>query len=66
MIPHVSVEIQKIVIKLSADGKAFREIAVLLSIRKSVVNDITRKYRTVYGIEDRPKRQQEEHNWSHR
>lgn len=55
MARHTQIHIRERVIKFSKDGKSSREIASLLSIGKSTVNDIITKYRAGYGLEDRPR-----------
>lgn len=54
MARHTQIHIRERVIKFSKDGKSSREIASLLSIGKSTVNDIITKYHAGYGLEDRP------------
>jgi len=55
MVRHTQVQIRERVIKFSENGKCSREIASLLSIGKSTVNDIIARYRAGYGLEDRPR-----------
>lgn len=55
MARHTQIQIHERVIKFSKDGKSSREIASILSIGKSTVNDIIVKYRAVYGLKDRPR-----------
>jgi len=55
MARHTQIQIREKVIKFSDDGKSSREIASLLSIGKSTVNDIIAKYRARYGLKDRPR-----------
>jgi len=55
MARHTQIQIREKVIKFSDDGKSSREIASLLSIGKSTVNDIIAKYRAGYGLKDRPR-----------
>ncbi|KAK2575431.1 hypothetical protein KPH14_000807 [Odynerus spinipes] len=55
MVRNTSVEIRKRVIRLSAAEKRSREIASILSIGKSTVNDIIKKYRAGYSVQDRPR-----------
>lgn len=55
MARHTQIQIHERVIKFSKDGKSSREIASILSICKSTVNDIIVKYRAVYGLKDRPR-----------
>lgn len=55
MARHTQIQIRERVIKFSEEGKSSREIASLLSIGKSTVNDIIVKYRAGYGLKDRPR-----------
>lgn len=55
MARHTQIQIRERVIKFSKEGKSSREIASLLSIGKSTVNDIIVKYRCGYGLKDRPR-----------
>jgi len=53
MARHTQIQIREKIIKFSDNGKSSREIASLLSIGKSIVNDIIAKYRAGYGLKDR-------------
>lgn len=55
MARHTQIQIHERVIKFSEDRKFSREIASILSIGKSTVNDIIVKYRAGYGLKDRPR-----------
>lgn len=55
MARHTQIQIRERIIKFSEDGKSSREIASLLSIGKSIVNDIIVKYRAGYGLKDHPR-----------
>src|SRR5580765_5927910 len=56
MARNTQIQIREKVINFSEEGKSSREIALLLSIGKSTVNDIIDiKYRSGYGLKDRPR-----------
>ena len=55
MARNTQIQIRERVIKFSEEGKSSREIASLLSIGKSTLNDIIVKYRSGYGLKDRPR-----------
>lgn len=55
MSPHTAIQLRKIVVKLSREGKTSREISVLLSIGKTTVNNIINKFETTGSVADRPR-----------
>ncbi|XP_072766507.1 uncharacterized protein [Anoplolepis gracilipes] len=56
MSPHTTIQLRKVVVKLSREGKTSREIsAKLLSIGKTTVNYIINKFKTTGSVADRPR-----------
>lgn len=53
MSKRTSLDIRKVVIKLHNEGKVSREIAKILAIGKSTVNDIINKFKTTGTLEDK-------------
>lgn len=54
MAKRTSVDVREIVIKLHKEGKVSREIASVLAIGKSTVNDIIKKWKTTGTLKDNP------------
>ena len=55
MVKHVCLELREKVIKLSEEGRSSRQIATLLSIGKSTVNNLIANYRAGYGLNCKPR-----------
>ncbi|CAK9801681.1 Transposable element Tcb1 transposase [Anthophora quadrimaculata] len=55
MSPHTAIQVRKVVVKLSREGKSSREISVLLAIDKTPVNNILNKFKTTGSLADRPR-----------
>ncbi|XP_072762585.1 uncharacterized protein [Anoplolepis gracilipes] len=55
MSPHTTIQLRKVVVKLSREGKTSREISALLSIGKTTVNNIINKFKTTGSVADRPR-----------
>lgn len=53
--PRVSEAIRERTVAMSEEGKTCREIAILLKVGKSTVNDLLRKVRAGYPIQDLPR-----------
>lgn len=52
---NTSTDLRQRIVNLSQSGKSCREIATILSVGKSTVNDLLKKYRAGYGLEDLPR-----------
>lgn len=50
---RTSLDIRKVVIKLHNEGKVSREIAKILAIGKSTVNDVINKFKTTNTLKDK-------------
>lgn len=55
MSPHTAIQLRKVVVKLSKEGKSSREISALLTIGKTTVNNILNKFKTTGSVADRPR-----------
>jgi len=53
MSPHTAIQLRKVVVKLSREGKTLREISALLSIDKTTMNNIINKFKTTGSVADR-------------
>ena len=51
---RMSLNIRKIIIKLHNEGKVSREIADILAIGKSTVQDLINKWKTTSTLKDKP------------
>lgn len=52
---YTNIQVRENIIRLSNEGKSSREIALIMNVGKTTVNDLIKKFRTGDGLQDRPK-----------
>ncbi|CAK9829579.1 Transposable element Tcb1 transposase, partial [Anthophora retusa] len=53
MSPHAAIQLRKVAVKLSEEGRSSREISALLAISKTTVNNILNKFKTTGSVTNR-------------
>lgn len=52
---YTNIQVRENIIRLSNEGETSREIALIMGVGKTTVNDLIKKFRAGEGLQDRPK-----------